>query len=131
MVERRTPLGAVLSAPLVSMLLALAAAACGALPAASAAANTIWAFLMPLGAALYLLESDLSQLFSSAGATLVAFVVGALGTLAGTVAAFYLVGPCLGPEGWKIAAALCASYIGGGWVQEGRGGEGRGEGPRV
>jgi uncharacterized membrane protein len=60
-VEQRTPVGAVLSAPLVSMLLALAGAALGWLPAASAAADAIWAYLMPLGAALYLLDCDLSQ----------------------------------------------------------------------
>ncbi len=68
---------------------------------------------MPLGAACYLLESDLSQLLGSAGPTLAAFVVGAVGTLAGTLVAFWLVGPRLGPDGWKVASALCASYIGG------------------
>lgn len=175
-VERRTPVGGVLSAPLASMLLALAGAAMGLLPTASAAADAIWvrarprlvcfphassvshacnamqchipcrghpcraaplphtaprvqplpilvsppskgtlpqAYLLPLAAACYLLESDLSQLLGSAGPTLAAFVVGAVGTLAGTLAAFWLVGPRLGPEGWKVAAALCASYIGG------------------
>ena len=61
LVERRTRLGAVLSAPLVSMLLALVAAAAGVLPAASGVADTVWLYLMPLGAALYLLEGDLSQ----------------------------------------------------------------------
>lgn len=40
--ERRTPVGGVLSAPLVSMLLALAGAAAGLLPTASAAADAIW-----------------------------------------------------------------------------------------
>jgi uncharacterized membrane protein len=43
------------------MLLALAAAAAGLLPVASGAADTIWTYLMPLGAALYLLECDLTQ----------------------------------------------------------------------
>ncbi|KAL4457787.1 hypothetical protein ABPG75_012652 [Micractinium tetrahymenae] len=95
------------------MLLALAAAAVGLLPTASATADAIWAYLMPLGAACYLLESDLSQLLGSAGPTLAAFVVGAVGTLAGTLVAFWLVGPRLGPDGWKVAASLCASYIGG------------------
>lgn len=61
LMESRTPLGAVLSAPLLSMVLALAAAAAGVLPTASTAADTVWAFLLPLGAALYLLESDLTQ----------------------------------------------------------------------
>ena len=59
--ESRTPLGAVLSAPLASMLLALALAAAGVLPADSAVAATIWTHFMPLAACLYLLESDLSQ----------------------------------------------------------------------
>lgn len=42
-----------------------------------------------------------------------AFIVGALGTVLGTIVAFKLVGPQLGPDGWKVAAALCGSYIGG------------------
>jgi hypothetical protein len=53
------------------------------------------------------------RLLSSAGATLAAFVVGAFGTVLGTIVAYSLIGPQLGPEGWKVAAALCASYIGG------------------
>lgn len=43
------------------MLLALAGAAAGLLPTASTAADAIWTYLMPLAAACYLLESDLSQ----------------------------------------------------------------------
>ena len=42
-----------------------------------------------------------------------AFFIGAVGTLIGTVVAFAAVGPRLGPDGYKLAAALCASYIGG------------------
>lgn len=42
-----------------------------------------------------------------------AFVVGAVGTVLGTIVAFWLLGPRLGPDGYKVAAALCASYIGG------------------
>ena len=53
------------------------------------------------------------RLLSSAGTTLAAFAVGALGTVLGTIVAYSLIGPQLGPEGWKVAAALCASYIGG------------------
>jgi uncharacterized membrane protein len=60
-IERRTPIGGVLSAPLGCMLLALACATLGLMPTASAAADAIWAYLMPLGAALILLECDLTQ----------------------------------------------------------------------
>lgn len=50
---------------------------------------------------------------SDAGTTFKAFVIGALGTVLGTVIAFALVGRWMGPDGWKMAACLCASYVGG------------------
>lgn len=56
--EKHTKL---LSAPLLSMFLALVLASCGILPVAGQAHDVIWTFLMPLSAALYLLESDLSR----------------------------------------------------------------------
>jgi len=62
--ERRTALGAALSAPLVSMLLAMAAAAGGLLPTGAAADGAyapVWRFLMPLAASLFLLEADFSK----------------------------------------------------------------------
>lgn len=62
--------------------------------------------------AFYRLPSP-RRLLSSAGPTLVAFVIGAIGTVVGTTVAFWLVGPRLGPDGYKVAASLCASYIGG------------------
>lgn len=60
-VERRTPLGAVLSAPLVSMLAALALAVAGVIPTTSPAYDAVWTYIMPLAAALCLLESDLRR----------------------------------------------------------------------
>ena len=142
------------SAPLVSMLLGLALSAVGLIPSASATYDLVWSTLMPLAAALYLLESDLRKLVESAGPTLGAFAVGAVGTVTGTILAFLLLGAKLGPDGEenalvflpnkarsacrppidngntphfvaefeafsfaslgvKLAAALCASYIGG------------------
>ena len=109
-IERRTKIGIYLSAPLLSTFLALAAAAVGIIPSSSHAVyDTIWTFVMPLAAALYLLESDISELMTSAGQSILAFFNGALGTVLGTVAAFALVGKYLpGADGAKVAAALCA-----------------------
>ena len=59
--EQRTKFGAALSAPLLSLLLALFLSANGVLPVSSSAYDVIWTYAMPLGAALYLLESDLRQ----------------------------------------------------------------------
>ena len=61
MVERRTPFGAVLSPPLVSMLVALGLAVLGIIPTSCAAYEAVWTYLMPLAAALTLLQSDLRR----------------------------------------------------------------------
>lgn len=50
---------------------------------------------------------------SDAGTTFKAFVLGAVGTIIGTIIAFACVGRWMGPDGWKIASCLCASYVGG------------------
>lgn len=112
-IERRTRIGVFLSAPLLSTFLALFAAALNIIPTTTPAYDTIWTYLMPIAAALYLLESDISELVTSAGQSIIAFLNGALGTVIGTIIAFALVGRYLGPDGPKVAAALCASYIGG------------------
>ncbi len=45
------------------------------------------------------------------GPILVAYIIGALGTILGTVIAYYLLP--LGESGWQLAAVFCATYIGG------------------
>ncbi|DBA66958.1 TPA: hypothetical protein ACH3X2_002071 [Trebouxia sp. C0005] len=111
--EQRTSFGSAVSAPLLSLLLALALSAGGILPVTCPAYDVIWTYTMPMGAALYLLESDLRQLLSAASSTFGAFVIGAVGSVVGTIVAWLVVGTRLGPDGYKVAAALCASYIGG------------------
>lgn len=59
--EQRTSFGSALSAPLLCLLLALLLSAGGVLPTDSSSYDMIWTYVMPLGAALYLLESDLRQ----------------------------------------------------------------------
>lgn len=108
LIERRTKIGVFLSAPLLATFLALGAATIGVIPTTAPAYDTIWTYIMPLAAALYLLESDISKLISSAGQSILAFFNGALGTVVGTIIAFSLVGRYLGPDGAKVAAALCA-----------------------
>ena len=112
--EEHTRLGAAVSAPLVAMGTAMVLAAAAALPAASGAYDAVWDQLMPLAVALSLLGAPVDRAaLRKGGAVLAAFAVGALGTVAGTFAAYALVGGALGPHAWKVAACLCASYVGG------------------
>lgn len=60
------------------------------------------------------------RLVSAASSTLGAFVIGAIGSVAGTIVAWLLIGQRLGPDGWKVSALFflytlylgtCLSYV--------------------
>lgn len=70
-------------------------------------------FLMPAAAACFLLETDVTALASQGAQTLAAFLVGAAGMVAGAAAAYWLLSSWMGPHGGKLAACLCATYVGG------------------
>ena len=72
----------------------LAASAGSMLTAAVCTSNIAVAFPNVLACA--------HRLAGSAGSTLVAFVIGAIGTVAGTLVAWLALGARLGPDGWKV-----------------------------
>ncbi|GAQ78476.1 hypothetical protein KFL_000130580 [Klebsormidium nitens] len=111
--ENRTKWGASVSAPLLTMGISIALSWSGIIPTASPTFELVWSQIMPLAVCFYLLETDVRKVFSDAGTTFKAFVIGALGTVLGTIIAFACVGRWMGPDGWKMAACLCASYVGG------------------
>ncbi|MEW5296947.1 MAG: hypothetical protein WDW36_000191 [Sanguina aurantia] len=111
--EQRSRLGRLLSAPLVSMLLAAGLAATGVIPFDCASYGVVWDYLMPMAAACFLLETDLAKLVTTGGPTLTAFVIGSAGMVAGSLLGWHLLSAQLGATGWKVVACLCASYVGG------------------
>ena len=112
--EERTSLGASVSAPLLAMGAAMFFATVGILPPTSPAYDAVWSTIMPLAVVLSLLGADLTRAGARrAGVVLVAFAVAAVGSVLGAFVAHILVGHLLGPHAWKIAACLCASYVGG------------------
>lgn len=111
--ESKTDWGAKLSAPLVALLFGMVLAGAGVVPSTSVSYDFVCSSIMPMAVALCLLETDVQAIFTDAGPTLRAFWYGAFGTMIGTVVSFKIVGAALGSDGWKIASALCASYIGG------------------
>lgn len=64
--EKRSPIGRVASAPVVVMTLAAVAAGVGVLPSSSDVYSHIWSYIMPMGAALCLLEADVADVARSA-----------------------------------------------------------------
>ena len=111
--EEKTEFGAKVSAPLLAMASAMLLATLGLIPAASPALDLVWRALMPLAVALSLLGVDLRDAARTSGPALAAFAVGAVGSVLGTAVAYATVGPALGPDAWRVAACLCASYVGG------------------
>ncbi|GAB2294006.1 hypothetical protein Dimus_028222 [Dionaea muscipula] len=107
-------IGSMVSAALVSILVGLAASNLGIIPYEAPAYSTVFEFLLPLSVPLLLFRANLRQIIQSTGKLLLAFLLGSVATMVGTLAAFFLVPMrSLGQDSWKIAAALMGSYIGG------------------
>ena len=110
----KTRVGAVLSGPLVAIILGLASSGLAMVPASSPAYDVISSVLLPLGVALYVLEVNVANVFSrESSQMLLAFLCGALATCVGTVVSYAMFSSVLSVDGINIASALCASYIGG------------------
>ena len=76
--------------------------------------NLVNKVLVPLAVPLFLFDSDFKRVIREAGSLLVAFLVGALSTVIGTLVAFALVPlKSLGDAGWQVACALTSRHIGG------------------
>jgi len=84
----------------------------GVIPADKVPAyDIVWGYLVPLAIPLLLFRADLRRILREAGPTLIAFLIGAIGTVIGTIIAFNVVP--LGSAGWQLASIFSATYIGG------------------
>ncbi|CAN7122468.1 unnamed protein product [Brassica rapa subsp. narinosa] len=112
--SEKTKVGSAVSGALVSTLIGLAASNLGVISSDSPAFAVVLNFLLPLAVPLLLFRADLRRVVQSTGKLLLAFVIGSVATTVGTALAYYLVPMrALGPDSWKIAAALMGRHIGG------------------
>ena len=113
--EQRTMIGKALSAPLVTMAVALILANIGLLPFTSPIYTIMNQYAVSLAVPMLLYDSNLRRVVSDTGSVLVAFCIGAVATVIGTLIAFPLLPmKSLGiHQGYKVACALCARHIGG------------------
>ncbi|KAG2240186.1 hypothetical protein Bca4012_014725 [Brassica carinata] len=112
--SEKTKMGSMVSGALTSTLLGLAASNLGLIPFETPSYSFFMEFLLPHTIPLLLFRADLRRIIRSTGSLLLAFLIGSVATVVGTVVAFMLVPMrSLGPDNWKIAAALMGSYIGG------------------
>ncbi|KAG7537645.1 hypothetical protein ISN44_As13g015160 [Arabidopsis suecica] len=112
--SENTKVGAAMSGALVSTLVGLAASNLGIISSQAPAFAVVLNFLLPLAVPLLLFRADLRRVVQSTGKLLLAFLIGSVATTVGTALAYYLVPmKSLGPDSWKIAAALMGRHIGG------------------
>lgn len=112
--SEKTKVGSTVSAALVSTLVGLAASNFGIIPYEAMPYSIVMEFLLPLSVPLLLFRADIRHIIRSTGTLLGVFLLGSVATIIGTVVAFLMVPMrSLGPDNWKVAAALMGSYIGG------------------
>jgi uncharacterized membrane protein len=80
-------------------------------PVSAPAYDVVWGYLVPLAIPLLLFRADLRRIVKESGPLLIATALGTVGTVLGTLVAFYLIP--MGEEGWKLVAPFSATYIGG------------------
>jgi len=101
-------------ASLLSALFALVLSNLGVIPNHAPVYDVVVAFLLPLAVPLLLLTADIKRVITCTGRVLWCFFVGALGTTLGSLIAYSIVPMAsLGPNAWKMGAALMARHIGG------------------
>jgi uncharacterized membrane protein len=107
-----TKVGRKLSGAILTMGFTFVLSNLGVIPADGVPAyDVVWGYLVPLAIPLLLFRADLRRILREAGPTLLAFTIGGIGTVIGTIIAFHVVP--LGEEGWKLASIFSATYIGG------------------
>ncbi|MFQ5347519.1 MAG: DUF819 domain-containing protein [Rhodothalassiaceae bacterium] len=108
---KRTRIGRQISGVAIAIFLAVALANLGVLPRASPVYDAIIAVVLPASIPLLLVRAHFARIIGETGAMLGAFLLGAVATLAGVLAAFHLID--LGENGPALAGIFTATYIGG------------------
>ncbi len=81
------------------------------IPTTAPAFETVWTVFIPLAIPLLLFKADLRKIFTEAGPTLIAFLIGAAATTIGAVLAFKIIN--LSEAGAELTGIFAATYIGG------------------
>jgi uncharacterized membrane protein len=103
-----------LSGPVIALLIAMVLSNTRVVPAESPAYDFVTDWLVPLAIPLLLFRANIRQIVAASGRMFVVFHISSIGTLIGTVLAFYALRGRIGsPDTEHAAGMMAASYIGG------------------
>ncbi len=111
--EQRFSWAAKMTGAIIALLIAILLSNTGVIPTDSAVYDSVWAVIVPLAIPLLLFHVNIKKLFRESGRLLLIFLISSIGTIAGTILAFFLLKEYI-PLLNKLAAMFSASYIGGG-----------------
>lgn len=106
-----TKLGRNISGVMMALGLAMLLSNTGIIPKSAPAYDTVWSYLVPLAIPLLLFKADLRRIIPETKGMFVAFMLGTLGSVIGTVLGVMILP--LGEEAAKLAGVFSATYIGG------------------
>ena len=98
----------------IALVIALVLVNAGAIPAhAEFYDDVVWGYAVPIAIPLLLLQSNMQKIWHETGRLVIIFLIGAVGTICGTLIGCVLLGSAV--DGLpKVAAMMTGSYIGGG-----------------
>ncbi|MCB9210525.1 MAG: DUF819 family protein [Ignavibacteriales bacterium] len=107
----KTKLGSKISSVVIAIFGTFLLSNLSIIPSSAPSYDIVWSYLVPLAIPLLLFKADLKKIIKEAGPTLIAFTFGAIGTILGTILAFFVIP--LGENAWQLAAIFSSTYIGG------------------
>jgi uncharacterized membrane protein len=102
-----------LSGAIIALLGALILSNTGVIPLESPVYDAVWTYVVPLAIPLLLFQSNIVKVWQESKRLLIIFLISTVGTVAGTIVAFFLLKTVI-PQLHFIGAMLSASYTGGG-----------------
>ncbi|MFS0902761.1 DUF819 domain-containing protein [Priestia aryabhattai] len=111
--EQKYKWASFLSGAIIALAGALILSNLKIIPTESPVYDAVWAYLVPLAIPLLLFQVNMKELFQESRKLLFIFLICAVGTVIGSTVGFLLLKDYI-PELAKIAAAIGASYVGGG-----------------
>ncbi|PJB82425.1 MAG: hypothetical protein CO090_02525, partial [Acidobacteria bacterium CG_4_9_14_3_um_filter_49_7] len=110
-VEQRTQIGKKLSGVVIAMFSMMLLANLRLVPGSAPSYDFVFHWVVPVAIPMFLFKANLVAIFRETGKTLVAFLIGGLGTLIGALTMFFLLNR--GEQSLKALGLFSATYVGG------------------